>query len=146
MPMNPIIIRNLGPEDVHILDRVKPGTFDNPVDPARAWAFLNTRVNEIVVAIDRGEVVGFASGTVLMHPDKPNMFFVNEVGVHADYRRQGIATRMTERLFDLARDRGCEGIWLATEAGNDAARALYRGLCGRETEGFVIYDWDDAEI
>ncbi|MDJ1017040.1 MAG: GNAT family N-acetyltransferase [Paracoccaceae bacterium] len=144
MSGNPITIRNLGPEDAHILDRVRPGTFDNPVDPARAWAFLATRVNELVVALERGEVVGFASGTVLMHPDKPTAFFINEVGVHEDVRRRGIATRLIERICDLARDRGCEGIWLATEAENAPARGLYRALDARETKGIVVYDWDDA--
>ncbi len=140
----PITIRNLGPEDVAILDRVRPGTFDNPIDPAQAFAFLATRVNEIVVALSAGEVIGFATGTVLMHPDKPPQFFVNETGVHEDVRRKGIATRLLERLIDLARDRGCQGIWLATELDNAPARALYRSLQARETTGIVVYDWDDA--
>ena len=142
----PITIRNLGPEDVAILDRVRPGTFDNPVDPTRAYAFLATRVNEIVVALSAGEVVGFATGTVLMHPDKAPQFFVNEVGVHEDVRRQGIGRRLMERLMDLARDRGCEGIWLATEKANAAARGLYRSLDARETGEIVVYDWDDARL
>jgi ribosomal protein S18 acetylase RimI-like enzyme len=146
MSGNPITIRNLGPEDAHVLDHVKPGVFDNPVDPSLAWGFLATRVNELVVAIDRGEVVGFASGTVLMHPDKPTAFFVQEVGVHDDYRRRGIGTRLMERIMDLARDRGCEGIWLATEAENDLARAFYGALKARETGGIVVYDWDDATL
>ena len=115
MSDQPITIRNLGPEDAHILDRVADGVFDNPVDPARAYGFLATRVNEIVVALQGGVVVGFASGTVLMHPDKPLGFFVNEVGVDDAYRRQGIATRLVRRIIDLARERGCEEIWLATE-------------------------------
>ncbi len=144
--MNPITIRNLGPEDAHILERVREGTFDHAVDPARAWGFLATRVNEIVVALDQGEVIGFASGTVLMHPDKPTQFFVNEVSVHEDYQRRGIATRMCKRIFDLARERGCEGIWLGVQVKNDAARALYRKIGARETKGLVIYDWGDAEI
>lgn len=146
MSTNPITIRNLGPEDAHILDRVRPGTFDNPVDPSRAWAFLATRVNELVVALDRGEVIGFASGTVLMHPDKPTQFFVNEVSVHKDYRRRGVANRLMERIMDLARDRGCEGIWCATEWENSAARGLYKAMKARETPGIVVYDWDDAAI
>ncbi|MCV6594283.1 MAG: GNAT family N-acetyltransferase [Silicimonas sp.] len=135
----PIIIRNLGPEEAHVLDRVAPGVFDNPVDPTQTFGFLATRVNEIVVALSGGEVVGMATGTVLMHPDKPFGFFINEVGVAEDFRRQGIGTRLLTRLIDLARDRGCEEIWLATEGDNIAARALYRKFDTEETEGIVMY-------
>ncbi len=144
MSPNPITIRNLGPEEAHVLDRVRPGTFDNPVDPGWAYGFLATRVNDIVVALDRGEVVGFVSGTVLMHPDKPTSFFVNEVSVHEDYRRQGIGRRLVERIRDLARDRGCAAIWVATEGDNVEARALYSALRGRETGDIVMYEWDEG--
>lgn len=140
----PITIRNLGPEDAHILDRVAKGVFDNPVDPTWAYAFLATRVNELVVALSAGEVVGFASGTVVMHPDKPVSFFVNEVGVSDAFRRQGIATRLIERIIDLARDRGCENIWLAAEGDNTPARNLYRKLKADETEGLVMYEFKDG--
>ena len=143
MSVNPITIRHLGPEDAHVLDRVRDGTFDNPIDPSRAWAFLALRVNDIVVALDRGDVIGFASGTVLHHPDKVPAYFVHEVSVHEDYRRQGIATRLMKRLASLAEDRGCEVVWLAAEDNNQAARGLYTSLNGRETKNIVMYEWDD---
>jgi GNAT superfamily N-acetyltransferase len=134
--MNPITIRNLGPEDVHILERVREGTFDNPIDPSRAYGFLATRVNEIVVALDQGEVIGFASGTVIMHPDQPFSFFINEVGVHEAYQRHGIASRLMKRIVDLARDRD----------DNHAARELYRSLGAHETESVVLYEWDGERL
>ncbi len=140
---NPITIRELGPEDAHVLERVRAGTFDNPVDPSLAFAFLATGVNELVVALSEGEVVGFASGTALMHPDKPTAFFVNELGVHEDFRRQGIGTRLLDRIIEIARGRGCVGVWLGTEIDNTAARRLYRKADGVEMEG-VYYSWDDA--
>lgn len=143
MSSNPITIRNLGPEDAHVLDRVRPGTFDNDIDPSRAWAFLATRVNELVVALDRGEVVGFASGTVIMHPDKATQFYINEVSVNEAYRRQGIATRLLTRISELATDRGCATIWLATEGDNEAARQLYRKMSSHELGGVVVYSWGD---
>lgn len=141
MSGNPITIRNLGPEDAHLLDRVRAGTFDEQLDPARVWAFLATRVNELVVALDQGEVVGFAFGTMLLRPDKPTAFFVNDVRVNADYRRQGIAKRLIARITELAMDRGCEDIWVLAEAGNDEARQFYRALDGTESPETVIYDW-----
>ncbi|MBT8417021.1 MAG: GNAT family N-acetyltransferase, partial [Silicimonas sp.] len=132
--------------DTHVLERVRPGTFDNPVEMTHVFEFLATRVNEIVVALDRGEVIGFASGTVLMHPDKTRAFFINEVGVHEDYQRRGIATRLIHRICELARDRGAENIWLATEKDNAAARGLYRSLGAKETGGIVMYELDNVAL
>ena len=140
---NPITIRELGPEDVHVLERVREGTFDNPVELTLAYAFLATGVNELVVALSLGEVIGFASGTALMHPDKPTGFVINEVGVHEDFQRQGIGRRLLERIIDVARSRGCHGIWLGTELQNVPARELYRKSGGEEMKG-VFYGWDDA--
>ena len=126
-----------------MLDRIRPGTFDSEIDPARAWAFLATRVNELVVALDQGEVVGFVSGTVLMHPDKPTAFFVNEIGVHEDIRGQGLAHRLLKRISELALERGCVEIWAATEADNIPARGLFRKMSADEQDGVVVYSWTD---
>lgn len=139
MSPNPITIRNLGPEDAEVLDRVRPGTFDNPIDPSLAYSFLATRVNELVVALDQGEVIGFVSGTVIMHPDKHTQFFVNELGVHEDYRRRGIATRLMRRIGELAGDRGCELLWFATEIDNDVARSFYNAIKAKETDNAIVY-------
>ena len=141
MSGNPITIRNLGPEDAHVLDRVREGTFDHMPDPARVWAFLATRVNELVVALDRGEVVGFAFGTVVLKPDKPTGFYVDEVAVHEDYRRRGIGTRLLNRIMERAQERGCENLWLATESDNDAALGLYRSMGAGEQSDVVVLDW-----
>lgn len=146
MSGNPITIRNLGPEDAHILDRARPGVFDGAIDPSRAWGFLATRVNELVVALDRGEVIGFVSGTVLMHPDRPTQFYVNELSVHKDYRRQGIARRLLVRISELALDRGCEEIWVAAEENNAAARALCAGLQESERTGMVVISWSGMRL
>lgn len=143
MTSHPITFRQLGPEDAHVLDRVKVGTFDNPIDPARAWAFLALRVNDLVVALDRGEVIGFVSGSVMMHPDKDPAYLIHNVSVHKDYRRQGIATRLMKKIAALAEDRGCQAVWLATKGSNKVARALHASLGGRLTDGIVIYEWDD---
>ena len=140
MSLNPITIRNLGPEDAHIIDRIKPGTFEN-LDPSRAWALLATRVNELVVALDRGEVVGYCYGTMVMHLDKPSEFFVSAIGVHPEHRRQGVATRMLRRLHDLARDRGCERVWVLSAEGDEAFRAFLSALDGNDIGLTHLHDW-----
>jgi len=100
-------------------------------------------LHELVLAYDGSDVVGFVSGTVLMHPDKPPAFFVNEVNVNASHRRRGIATKLMERIITVARDRDCEGIWLGTETDNAPALGLYRKLDGDEVDG-VYFGWDDG--
>ncbi len=142
MPGNPITIRCLGPEDAFVLDRVKDGVFDNPIDPGRAWAFLATRVNVLVVALDGGEVIGFAYGTTMLRVDKPTAFYVDEISVHEAYRRQGIGKKLLRRIEDEARERGCQSLWLATDGDNAEARGLYDALDGTALEGVAVYEWD----
>ncbi len=84
-----------------------------------------------------------ATGTVLLHPDKPPAMFVNEVGVREEWQKQGIGRAVMERLIDVARARGCQGIWLGTEPDNEPALALYRSMGGDEVM-FVGFGWDDA--
>ena len=139
-----ITLRRLGPDDLETLLAVRDGLFDNAVLPEQAKAFLADPLHEIMLAFDEEEAVGMATGQILLHPDKPPALFIAEVGVREEYQRQGIAKRLCEALMRHARDRGCQGIWLATEADNTPARALYRSLDARETGGIVVYDWDGA--
>lgn len=124
-----------------MLDHTRPGTFDHMPDPSRVWAFLATRVNELIVALDRGEVIGFAFGTMMLRPDKPTAFYVDELGVHEDYRRQGIGRRLLTRMVEQARDRGCENLWLAAEGDNAVALALFRSMGAGEQGNVVVLDW-----
>ena len=84
---------------------------------------------------------------MLLHPDKPPSFFVNELGTAEGWRRRGIGAALAERIVAEARAMGCDGVWLGTEADNAAARATYlQGrLGGREHAGFAASsDWDGA--
>lgn len=132
----------LTPQNAHQLHG--SDVFDHSVDPKQLAAFLSDPGHELVFAAIGSRVVGMASGSVLLHPDKQPAFFINEVGVTEEFRRRGIATSLCNLLMKVARDRGCQGIWLATEQDNVEARGLYRRLNARETRDIVVYDWDGA--
>lgn len=138
-----ITFHHLGPDDLALLLAVREGLFDNAIDPLQARAFLNDPGHLIVLALSGDEAVGMATGTVLLHPDKPPALFVNEIGVREDWQRRGIGREMTGRLFDAARARGCRGIWLGTEPENVPALALYRSMNGDERT-FVGFSWEGA--
>jgi ribosomal protein S18 acetylase RimI-like enzyme len=141
MPVS-IIYHRLGPQDAALLDGAD--VFDNPIDKAQLAAFLADPGHEMIIAINGSQIVGMASGSVLLHPDKPPAFFISEVGVNEEMRNRGIGSVLIEKLLAIARSRGCKGIWLATESDNAGARALYAKSGARETDGIVVYDWDEA--
>ena len=136
-------IRLLQASDLDLLLRVGDGLFDNPLDPEQARAFLDSPLHHIAVGFEGGRAVAFASGCVLLHPDKPPSMFVNEVGTHERHRRKGHGAAVMCALIAHARAIGCKGIWLGTEPGNNSALAFYRSLGGDERP-FVGFGWDDA--
>ena len=141
-----ITLKRLGPEDLEVLLGIEEGLFDNSIRPDQAELFLNDPLHEIALALDGQTVVGMAGGQIMYHPDKPPAFFVAEVGVRDAYQRQGIATRLCGLLRGVAKARGCEGIWVATEGDNAPARGLYAAMGARETEDIVVFDWDDRAM
>ncbi|MEM1064870.1 MAG: GNAT family N-acetyltransferase [Pseudomonadota bacterium] len=134
---------------LHLLDaataRRLEGTdiFDNPLRPAELARFIADPSHCLVFAEVANQPVGFASGVIQYHPDKPPELFIKEVGVTAAFRRRGIGRQVVQRLLDEAWAAGCSGAWVITEDDNDAARALYRSVPKliSETSGNVIFDW-----
>ena len=135
-----IVIAGAG--DGQLLDRVAEGVFDNPIRPDMLTLFLEDPRHHLALAIENGEVVGMASANEYLHPDKDVQAWINEVGVAPAFRARGIATRLLGAMIERLRSRGLASVWVATEAGNDAARALYRKVGAEETEGVVMCELD----
>ncbi|HJW40439.1 MAG TPA: GNAT family N-acetyltransferase [Rhizomicrobium sp.] len=125
-------IRVLKRGEEAILSRVAPAVFDNDVDAALAREYLADPHHHIAVAIDGGEVVGFASGVDYVHPDKPRELFVNEVATAPTHRGQGIGKAVLAALLAHGRAIGCKIAWVLTDLDNTAARALYASAGGKE--------------
>ena len=127
-------IRVLASGDESVLMNVAAEVFDNPIDPDLTREFLADPRHHIAVAIDDGQVVGFASGLHYVHPDKPPELWINEVGVAPTHQRRGLAKAVLQALFEVARAHRCAVAWVLTDRGNAAANALYASLGGHEGE------------
>jgi ribosomal protein S18 acetylase RimI-like enzyme len=123
-------IRHLGPDDERALRRVAVGVFDHEVDPKLVSEFLRDPRHHLVVAIENGTVVGFASGVHYVHPDKPAELWINEVGVAPSHQRQGLGKRLLQALFARGRELGCREAWVLTSPANGPAVRLYESVGG----------------
>lgn len=116
--------------------------FDHP--PTMEWttAFLASDDHHVLFALgDEGRAVGFVSGVETTHPDKGTEMFLYELAVHPDHRDRGIGRALVRTLADLARERGCYGMWVLTDADNNAALAAYRAAGGGEPAPQVMLSW-----
>jgi len=142
MPAVSASIHVVGAADAWLLDHVDEDVFDHEVRPELLQAFLANPANLLIVAVAEGQVVGMASGLCYVHPDKPLTLFIEEVGVAGRYQRQGLGRRLVTELLEQGRARGCHEAWVATEVGNEAARALYTALGGvPDEEPAVVYEF-----
>jgi ribosomal protein S18 acetylase RimI-like enzyme len=135
-------VRSLGPGDEGAV-LAAGDLFDEAPQPATTRQFLADDRHHLLIAYDEAEQpVGFVSGVETIHPDKGTEMFLYELGVDPPARRHGVGRTLVEALLALARERGCYGMWTATEAGNVAARATYDRAGAKTETGDVTLVWD----
>jgi ribosomal protein S18 acetylase RimI-like enzyme len=118
--------------------------FDNPVDGEATRRFLENDANHLLIAYVDGEPAGFVSATELTHPDQSQPeLFPNELGVDAAYRGRGIGRRLVVQLWELARGRGCRGMWVLTAEANAAANKVYAAAGGVRARAEIMYQWGE---
>ncbi|MEV6629924.1 GNAT family N-acetyltransferase [Actinoplanes sp. NPDC051470] len=117
--------------------------FDGPPWPDATRRFLEQPGHHLLFAYDEaGRPVGMISGVETTHPDKGTEMFVYELGVAPAARLQGVGTALVTALANLARERGCYGMWVGTESDNAAAQATYRKAGAAEEQPFLLLNWD----
>ena len=142
MPEPRVDVRLLRRDEHAVLDHVAPGVFDAGVDARLTAEFLGDARHHLAVAVDDACVVGFASAVHYVHPDKPAELFINEVGVAASHRQQGLGRRLLEVLLAHGASLGCRQAWVLTGTGNHPARRLYEAAGGRAAaELSIMYEF-----
>jgi len=74
-----------------------------------------------------------------------NMLYIHGVGVHADYRRQGVGKQMMTALKQLCKLNGMSRMFLFTQKSNTAACALYDSVGGEAREDDVTYFFNQLD-
>jgi ribosomal protein S18 acetylase RimI-like enzyme len=69
-------------------------------------------------------LVGFI--VAFQNQDHPQELYIQDLVIHQEARRQGIATALLEAVLSSAKVLGCERAWLTSELENDAAHRTWR--------------------
>jgi [ribosomal protein S18]-alanine N-acetyltransferase len=135
-----VVIRRLGRGDEALI-LAAGDLFDHP--PREVWArsFLKEPTHHLLVAYLGMHPVGFVTGVDMVHPDKGREMFLYELGVGPRWRRRGVAKALIQRLVEVARERGCYGMWVLTEENNEGALATYTSAGGGPDRTAVLFEW-----
>ena len=117
------------------------GLFDREPQAALVARFLESPGHHLLLASVDEIPAGFVSGIELVHPDKQPEMFLYELAVDERFRRRGIGTALVQALADLARERGCRGMWVLTEPDNAAALGTYRAAGAHRDEVTTLLEW-----
>jgi ribosomal protein S18 acetylase RimI-like enzyme len=130
----------MGPGDD---DRVNSAAhlFDYPPRSDAVSRFLTDPNHHLLIAYSADVPAGFVSGVEVTHPDKGTEMFLYELAVDEAHRREGIGTALVLALRDLARERGCYGMWVLTDDDNAAAGATYRKAGGEVESQPLMFSW-----
>jgi len=116
--------------------------FDHQARPDATARFLAEPGHHLCIAYEDGEPAGFVSGVETTHPDKGTEMFLYELAVREASQRRGIGKALVAALAALARERGCYGMFVLTDADNAAALATYRSAGSGAPSDQVMLDWD----
>ena len=119
--------------------------FDDPPLREATERFLAEQTHHLLIAYEDGVPAGMVTGVEMTHPDKGTEMFLYELSVHPAHRKRGMGTALVAALAELARARGCYGMWAGTEPDNAAALATYRAAGAAPPEECVTLSWSFAE-
>jgi len=125
-------IRATGPgDDAEVL--AASHLFDGPAKADATARFLAAPGHHLLLAYDGDDPdrpVGMVTGVETTHPDKGTEMFLYELAVEDAAQGRGIGRALVAALADLARDRGCYGMWVLTDDDNPAAVKAYTAAGG----------------
>jgi ribosomal protein S18 acetylase RimI-like enzyme len=136
----PVEIKHMRPGDEEDVAAAS-ALFDEPADPDATRRFLASAGHHLFIAYESGTPAGFVSGVEMTHPDKGTEMFLYELAVDEAYQQRGIGRALVDRLAQVARDGGCYGMWVLTDADNDAALATYRSAGASEESDHIMLSW-----
>jgi GNAT superfamily N-acetyltransferase len=145
--MSAIIVRQAVLSDIEALAPLFDSYrqfYGRPSDIAAAREFLLARFNHgestLFIAHEGAAPVGFTQ----LYPSFSSVslarvFVLNDLFVHEQARRKGVASKLISAAIEYARSLGAVRVSLSTATGNETAQALYLSAGWWRDEQFFVY-------
>lgn len=145
--MNPITVRQAVLSDLEALVPLFDAYrrfYGRASDVRAARAFLLARFDHgesiLFIAFEDGTPIGFTQ----LYPSFSSIslariFILNDLYVHEDARRKGVASKLMSAAVEFARSLGAVRVSLSTATTNETAQALYQSAGWRRDEQFLVY-------
>ncbi|ACU38700.1 GCN5-related N-acetyltransferase [Actinosynnema mirum DSM 43827] len=118
-----VLVHPLTPADHDLLDAAV--RLFRATEVADHTPFLADPASIAFVALEEGRVIGWAWGVRQRHAAGYSQVQLYELAVARTSRRRGVGRALLTAFRDLARAEGHRRMWLFTDQGNTAAKALY---------------------
>jgi ribosomal protein S18 acetylase RimI-like enzyme len=111
--------------------RLVQNAFDNPSFSEARLRSLQSSPSyqaelDLVIVNPEGESVAYCMGWI--EENDPKSGYIEPMGVHTDYRRNGLGTALAKACFKRLGNRGVERVWIASNAEPDVSNFLYDSL------------------
>ena len=101
--------------------------YPNTVVPSTSYLLemLSKDDFHVIVALQNGNLLGGVTGYELpMYKRQIREMFLYEIAVRPEFRQQGIAKALIERLKQICKEKGIEEMYVGASTPNKAAMAL----------------------
>lgn len=122
--------RRLQSQDTALFQQLIRSFRKTPAPPDERIKELLERNSHIYLAAFASELpVGWAVGYVIERFEAPELYLY-EIDVLADWRRQGVGTRLVEVMKHYAQALGAQNMFVFTDSDNQPAQGLYHTTGG----------------
>ena len=118
--------------------------YGRPSDVEACGEFLRNRLSRDDSALFMAWTDEVPVGFLQLYPSFSSVslariFLLNDLFVHPQARRQGVASRLISAAIEFARSSGAIRVSLSTAVSNESAQALYQSLGWKRDQEFLVY-------
>lgn len=117
------------------------------IDSAKLFLSERIKKNESVIFFAMDDIEKAGMGFVQLYPTFSSVsmkraWILNDLFVHEDFRKQGVAEALIDESKELARDTNSKGLVLETHSSNAGAQKLYDKAGFKKDIEHYYYYWE----